>query len=480
MTRTPRLVALSVLVALAISSAAAQTRQTPAVDYVGRFSLAPASGPAGTIVTATGSGLPAHTPLDVVWNAVEGRWLLAGEYDDEFRGREFLASPIVVGSATTDAAGDYTATFTVPTGWGFHHDVTLHDPAADVIRNQAPFAVDMEVTISPTSGPVGTPITIEAQGIGHRYMFNSWVLVYDNRLTGWLSSVTTNGRATAVIPATGAPGTRVIQVVHSWSSQSYLNPQQSDAPERPSFTFEFTVTDGDPVLPPAIETQGLPPRPGGPPAGSDAALWTDPATGPVGTPVRLGGRGLPAGQEVELLWARQEGSRLEGREIAQATTRLGTATAGADGSISFDFLAPDDLGGMHPIAARHDGAVLAKGGFVITPSVIVLEPTSGPVGTTIRLQMKGVGWTETANIYHLVYDNGYLGYACGFKSQGDVEIFLPATGEPGWRFIDLYPGIYKGSDVPGVLNFRVPQLTAEHDHPGEDLPVFRLAFEVVH
>jgi hypothetical protein len=58
-----------------------------------------------------------------------------------------------------------------------------------------------------------------------------------------------------------------------------------------------------------------------------------------------------------------------------------------------------------------------------------------------------------------------------------VEIFLKASGEPGWHFIDLYPAIYKGKETR-PLNFRIPQLSYAHDHPGEDLPRFRFAFEV--
>ena len=88
-----------------------------------------------------------------------------------------------------------------------------------------------------------------------------------------------------------------------------------------------------------------------------------------------------------------------------------------------------------------------------------------------------MGWTETANIYTLVYDNAYIGYACGFNSQGDVTVYLPATGEPGWHFIDLYPGIYKGEDMQMTNDFRIPQLTYQ-DHPGEKLPAFHFAFHV--
>ena len=101
----------------------------------------------------------------------------------------------------------------------------------------------------------------------------------------------------------------------------------------------------------------------------------------------------------------------------------------------------------------------------------------GPVGTPFTVHLKGVGWTETANIYTVVYDNSYIGYACAFNSQGDVRIPLQATGEPGWHFIDLYPAIY-GGDEQRPRNFLIPPLSYAADHPGEDLPRFRYAFEV--
>ena len=95
----------------------------------------------------------------------------------------------------------------------------------------------------------------------------------------------------------------------------------------------------------------------------------------------------------------------------------------------------------------------------------------------VHLAFEGVGWTETANIYTVVYDNSYVGYACAVNSQGDVGIPLQATGDPGWHFIDLYPAIYRG-DEQRPRNFLIPQLTSAADHPGEDLPHFRFAFEV--
>ena len=55
---------------------------------------------------------------------------------------------------------------------------------------------------------------------------------------------------------------------------------------------------------------------------------------------------------------------------------------------------------------------------------------------------------------------------------------MPASGAPGWHYIDLYPGIYKGQETR-PNNFRIPQLTYAEDHPGEDLPAFHFAIHVI-
>ena len=91
--------------------------------------------------------------------------------------------------------------------------------------------------------------------------------------------------------------------------------------------------------------------------------------------------------------------------------------------------------------------------------------------------MKGVGWTDVDNIYVLTYDNAYMGYACGFNSQGDVVVNFTAAGTPGTHLIDFYPGIYQGP-AEGQQLYRLPQLTYADDHPGNKIPALRFAFEV--
>ena len=160
----------------------------------------------------------------------------------------------------------------------------------------------------------------------------------------------------------------------------------------------------------------------------------------------------------------------------EAPYPIAEAVAHESGRLAFDIVAPDDLGGAHTLFAEN-GADKHTGSLWIKPTALPLDVERGPVATPLTLHLKGVGWTETANIYTIVYDNSYIGYACAFNSQGDVRIPLQATGEPGWHFIDLYPAIY-GGDEQRPRNFLIPPLSYAADHPGEDLPRFRYAFEV--
>jgi hypothetical protein len=457
------------------ASQATSSAEPTLITYVGQVSLVPSRGVAGTEVTITGTGLDPNAELAVIWNTVQGEWLLGGEANEQFLGREFSPVAVPLTTVQTDAQGNFTAKFIAPGGHGFTNDVTVERDGK--LLNKAGFRLDPTVTIQPESGPVGTPITIHMEGIGWDNLENSWMVTYDNLFTGLLSSVTTGGIASAVIPATGAPGKHVIRVVHGSFTVPYLNMEQSPRPDRPTFTLPFTVTDGPPVIPPEAGSQGLAPEAGAPASGTGSAIWTDPASATVGTPLTLSGSGLTAGADLTLTWYTVIGNRVGGQGWDEAAEELTQVTVGQDGTFQYALSVPDDLGGPHRIEASVGGTVVAETQMTITPSAVSISPTSGPVGTVITIQLKGVGWTETANIYNLNYDNGYLGYACGFNTQGDVRIYLPAAGTTGWHFIDLYPGIYKGKDVPGVQNFRIPQLTFD-DHPGERLPAFHFAFEV--
>ena len=261
--------------------------------------------------------------------------------------------------------------------------------------------------------------------------------------------------------------------MHGELTFPYRNPEQNPAPGRPRFELGFTVTDGAPVMPapPAAQAQKdvrrLPPQ---------GELVASPAFAGVGEPVSVRGDGLTPGKAYQLNWTRVVGNRMTGQGWEESSKPIAQATADASGRAEFHFATPDDLGGTHGLWID-DGGTKKLGALWIKPTALPVDVTRGPAGTTFTIHLKGVGWTETANIYNVVYDNNYTGYVCAFNSQGDVEIIMRATGAPGMHYIDLYPGIYKGAETR-PNNFRIPQLTYEQDHPGEDLPAFHFAFEV--
>jgi hypothetical protein len=71
-----------------------------------------------------------------------------------------------------------------------------------------------------------------------RELEGSWVMLYDNRFNGWISTVTTSGTARFTVPAVGQPGRHVFEVVHSDFTFPYRNMQQSPASERPELLLE--------------------------------------------------------------------------------------------------------------------------------------------------------------------------------------------------------------------------------------------------
>jgi len=441
----------------------------PKDGFVGSLNVVPENGPAGTPLTVTAEKLPPNQEFQLVWRTVKGSWKVA---DAEYHGRDYQPIAYEIAKLKSDASGRLTAKFITPEDFGFVHDIVLQQP--DRMFTQAGFSVDMTVKITPQSGPVGTPITVEVKGIGWRSLFNSWDLLYDNHFTGWMSAVTTGGSATFTIPATGRPGLHVLEVLHGELTFPYRNMQQNPEPDRPRWAIPFRVTAGEPVLPPPPERQAQTVVRNLPPPG---ALAATPAFSGIEEPVMVRGQGFTPGRTYALNWTHVVGNRMTGAGWEEGSRVIAQAKADAAGNAEFSFKVPDDLGGAHGLWVDMGGGVKQTGAYWIKATALPVDVGHGPVNTTFRLHLKGVGWSETANIYHLVYDNDYIGYACAFNSQGDVELIMKATGEPGWHFIDLYPGIYKGTETR-PNNFRIPQLTYAADHPGEDLPAFHFAFEV--
>jgi hypothetical protein len=440
----------------------------PQGGYVGTMRVAPVHGEIGALFTVTAEDLPPNQEFQLVWRTVNGKWNVT---ESEYHGREFVPVAYEMAAVKSDAGGRLEAVFETPEDFGFVHDIVLQ--RGDRLFTQAAYSIDMTVDIAPQSGPAGTPINVEVKGIGYRDLERSWNVLYDNNFTGWASAVTTHGSASFTIPATGHVGEHIVEILHGQFGFPYRNQEQSPQPDRPRFYRTFTVTPGEPVLPPSVEAQAQTTVRLATPGGK---LISSPRFSGVGELVTVSAGGLSPGESYTLHWTRVIGNRIDGGGWAESSTPVAEAVADAGGQIAFEFETPDDLGGTHGLWLDAAG-VMTRGTHFVKTTALPLDVTRGPVGTPFTVQLKGVGWTETSNIMHVVYDNSYIGYACAFNSQGDLTIYLQATGAPGWHFIDLYPGIYKGADeIP--INYRMPQLTYAADHPGEDLPAFHFAFEL--
>ena len=428
----------------------------------------------GASAQATVSGLPSGKAVDLTWGTVTGGWVIEGYY--YFRGKKYSETTTSLGKYQVDASGRLSARFIIPEDYGGVHEVIALIDGKPVAQNA--INLTQSFSITPTSGPVGTAIELKVAGLGWRTMESTWVVNWDNQELGFVSAASSRGSAVARFRATGPPGNHVVKLYTGWQGLGYLNYEQSPvaALPRPQFTFHTTpgtfasAALAEPYQPqpiPKAEVQRV---------GLQVSLA--PSQGPVDTRALLKGEGFNPGAKMRLVWETFAGSRVSGDGFAPQEKEIGAVAADASGRLDATVTIPDDLGGLHGLVLRDGSDLVARVHFAIETSIVGMTPKSGPAGTPVRIHLKGVGWTEYDNIYVATYDNAYMGYACGFNSQGDVVINFTATGEPGPHLIDLYPGIYQGPPTEPQQLYRLPQLTYAEDHPGNKIPALRFMFEI--
>ena len=482
--------------AAADSHAAATNGNAPAALKL--LKVEPVKGHSGDPFTITAEGLAANQQIEFFWTTVDGSYATRVLPDNlEYDERRYDEKRIDLGSAQTDAHGRMTAKFVAPEDFGEVHDIFAAAEGTDVARGG--FRILRSATMTPTEGPVGTPITLTVKGMSWRGFEQFMALRYDNKYTGEISAVTTRGMAVFQIRAAGAPGKHVVQLNNSTASApgAYLNTQQSPQAyiyehldNRQEFRFIFNVTNDKGPLPDRIEwpdsrrvaqLTGESPRTTRTVDSPPGAATLHPSAGAVNSRAVLSATGLPPGTEVGLHFVTARGNRMTPSGWNLDSVPLSTATTGPDGSLKAAITIPDDLGGWHMIKLATRDRVLLEAPYYIEQSLIQVSPRHVKVGEAFTIQLKGVGWTELDNTVAVTYDNAAMGYACGFNSNGDVTINLVASGSPGTHLIDIYPAIYRGKDrVP--WNYQTPFLTFARDFPaladGYRLPAYRLAVEI--
>ncbi|MBW4078149.1 MAG: hypothetical protein HIU84_06510 [Acidobacteria bacterium] len=476
---------------------------------VGVLTINPlAGGPVGSTMNVTGSGLAPNASVQLTWDTVNATWTVDPEPNTvNYMGRATTNVTVVLGTATTDATGKFSFTRKVPNDFGGTHQIYAVINGVEVAEGA--FVITRTLTVTPRSGPIGTPIKITYTGMGSALFQASASLLWDNHITGELVSEWTRGTGTTTIYAAGPVGTHEIMVGDALTFL-YLNPIQSPYPFMNGAEVAFHVTkDNGPAAPSITWPVSVTPtlaspttlQPGQLDPASSATAKLSQSSGPVKTVATLSVTGLSTTGADQVVWATESGSRVDCNSVTgqgcwvPVSTPLGTATP-VNGAFTMPVTVPDGLGGWHMVLVMSGTKIEAQVPFYVKESIVPFYNKSGALvsqgvataskapsafaagnsgvgtytfkqGQEFTISLKGVGWTQLDNTLTVDYDNSYIGYGCGFNSNGYLVIHLFATGGVGTHIIDLHPMLYTSQPAFANTPFGLaPVLTAGNDYPG--------------
>jgi len=424
---------------------------------------------------------------------------------------------------STDALGGFAYKTKVPSDFGGVHDIYAVNNGVALAHGG--IQVSRTLTITPKSGPIGTPVTITYNGLGPSLYAAGSAVYYDGKYTGSMQARWTRGTATTTILATGPVGNHYIQANEAISF-SYLNAMQSPVPFANSEMGTFTVTKDAglfkpyliyPKLMTATVTQrttladvGLDPN-------TKATMVLSPDRGIVGSKTTIKVTGIPTKGVHTIVWSTVTGNRVNcttGTCWIYNPIPLGTVDV-TDGTVNKEVTIPDHLGGYHVVQIKMGDVIEAQQVFYVKESIQPLLDSKGKVltlgvakadlsgsvdafqrggqgtptytfkeGDEFTLSLKGVGWTQMDNTLAVAYDNSYVGYGCGFNSNGYLVVHLKALGGLGTHIISMRPLLY--TQQPSFANTpygMVPILTSENDLPGlalgYQIPTVYFAIKIV-
>jgi hypothetical protein len=223
-----------------------------AASATSSITLSPTAGVVGSTVSISGQGYPPNTNLTLEWGTAAVSWEVT---DNPPRVTGVNATPIerTLTSVETDSLGSFAIDVAAPSDYGGEHVIQALLSNGTAIGSRGLFNVEPSFSISPTSGPAGSPIEITARGLGYGLYSTNYFLYYDNVQTGYFTAVTTGGATNFTIYASGSPGTHYIEIYQGYPGPGYLNPWNSPpslemqslfSPYIP-FHAEFNMT-GDP------------------------------------------------------------------------------------------------------------------------------------------------------------------------------------------------------------------------------------------
>lgn len=487
------------------------------------LTVVPAQGIVGDPIVISGKAMAPNATFTLTWSTSDASWVAGIEPNTaNYMGTSYSNYNVDMATITTDATGAFTFSTKIPSDWGGVHDI--YAVSNGVGAGHGGLQVARGFSMKPTSGPVGTPITVTYTGLGPKLYAAGAALIYDNHFAGEMMARWTRGTATAVIIASGKVGKHYVQANEAISF-SYLNVMQSPVPYANSGSGIFTITKDNGAFKPYIQwpakvTPSVSNRT------TLSSIGLDPATkavaslsvdsGPVGSKTTLNVNGLTTNGSHQIVWATVVGNRVNCTTgTCWVYNSLPLATVNVESSsISKEVTIPDHLGGWHVIQLKQGDMIEAQTAFYVKESImpfldkngktigmgLATADLSGSVeafakggagtptntfkeGDEFTISIKGVGWTQFDNTLAVTYDNSYIGYGCGFNSNGYLVVHLKALGGVGTHVIDLRPLLYTQQPSFGNTPYGMaPVLTFDRDFAGlalgYQIPAFHFAINI--
>lgn len=224
------------------------------------------------------------------------------------------------------------------------------------------------ITLSPTSGAIGTKVTVTGNNFDS-YIGDTVLILFDDTETAELTVPETGSFSfNFLIPAGASPGRAWITVKSE---------------------FDFIIAQSSFII-------------------TKTEIKLDTSQGAVGTTVAIEGRGFYVEKTVTFYYS-----------YNGIKSKLGTVTASATGECSFSFTIPESTVGKHEISGVGAEGNSAEADFTVIPS-FTLKPNSGVVADTITASGHGLTKRSVISIY---FKDTEIAYA-KTDEYGSFEIIL--------------------------------------------------------
>ncbi len=287
--------------------------------------VSPSQGPVGATVTVSGTGFSISSTVGLVFDGI-------------------TTSSCTSGSLGTDVSGDFSCTFSVPSGTS-GTTVTATDVGGETAT--ATFTITTpSIIVTPTQGPHGAVVTVAGTGFSASstvgLLFDG--VVISSCTTGSLETGATGAFSCTFMVPSGTSGTTV--------TATDVGGQTA--------TGRFTLTT--------------------------PAITLSPKQGPVGASVTVSGTGFSASTTLKSLV-------FDNVVISSCTS--GSLTTNAAGAFSCTFAVPSGTSGT-TVTATDVGGQYATKSFTVTVPKITVSPTRGPVGATVTVS--GTGFSVSSSV----------------------------------------------------------------------------------